>query len=304
MTTLKGCTFLSPIIVKIPKLGKVRFKNRKENQNYKIQKVQHLTVIKEANGHYYVSLCCIVEERKVDRQAKHENQVVGLDFSPSKLYVDSDGRTGLDNDYKAFKQKSESKLHLLQKRMMKKKTGSNNRNKARIKVARLESHIANQRKDFLEKESLRLVKQYEIIGIEDLNLISIAKFLRNAKNINDCGWNMFTNMLERKAVRWNSIVIKADKYFPSSQICHVCGQKNEQVKNLKIREWTCPECHTHHNRDVNAAINLANNALSTLGSRGFQACGDNCHCLDYTNQTISVKQEVSSVKTNKNGNDL
>lgn len=162
--------------------------------------------------------------------------------------------------------------------MMKKQKDSKNRNKARIKVARLEEHIANQRKNFHEKLALHLIKQYQIIGIEDLDLMELAKKLRNAKNINDTGWRSFTDTLERKASRFNSVVIKADKYFASSKRCSICGHINSNLK-LTDRKWTCSECGTIHSRDINAAVNLKNNALSTLGSRGIKACGDSCRYL-------------------------
>ena len=187
--------------------------------------------------------------------------------------------------------------------MMKKQKDSKNRNKARIKVARLEEHIANQRKDFQEKFALELLKTYEVIGLEDLDLKGIAKFLRNAKNINDSAWSQFVSILEKKAPQFNSVVIKADKWFASSKICSKCGHKYESLK-LSDREWTCPECRSHHIRDVNAAINMKNNALSTLGSRGFQACGDSCQCSDLPDQTTSMKQELSDVNLIKNGNHL
>lgn len=186
---------------------------------------------------------------------------------------------------------------------MKKQKDSRNRNKARIKVARLEEHIANQRKDFQEKLTLELVKRYEIIGLEDLNLKGIARFLKNAKNINDSAWGNFVSILEKKAPMFNSVVIKADRYFASSQICSKCGHRHSNLK-LSDRKWTCSECGIEHVRDINAAINLKNNALSTLGSRGFQACGDSCQCSDSTDQTTSMKQEQSTVKLIKNGNHL
>ena len=186
--------------------------------------------------------------------------------------------------------------------MMKKQTDSKNRNKARIKVARLEEHIANQRKDFQEKLALKLVKQYQVIGLEDLDLNGIAKFLRSAKNINDTGWNNFVSKLERKAARFNSVVIKTDRWFASSKTCSECGYVKHDLK-LNNRGWICPECGTSHVRDINAAVNLKNNALSTLGSRGIQACGESCQCLD-VRQTISMKQECLSASSNKNGNHL
>ena len=219
------------------------------------------------------------------------------------MFVDDDGKTGCDYNYVAFKQKSSKKLHMLQKKMMKKQKGSKNRDKARVKVARLEEHIANQRKDFQEKLALELVKQYQVIGLEDLDLKGIARFLRNAKNINDTGWRNFVSMLEKKAPMFNSVVIKADKWFASSKTCSKCGHVNYNLK-LSDRSWMCQECGTNHIRDVNAAINLRNNALSTLGSRGFQACGESCQCSDLTDQTISMKQECLAMRPSQNGNHL
>ena len=219
------------------------------------------------------------------------------------MFVTDNGKIGCDYGYVAFKQKSAKKLHKLQKQMMKKQKSSKNRNKARIKVARLEERIANQRKDFQEKLALDLVKTYVVIGLEDLDLKGIAKFLRNAKNINDSAWSQFVSILEKKAPMFNSVIIKADHWFASSQICSKCGHRHSSLK-LSDREWTCPECGSHHVRDINAAINLKNNALSTLGSRGFQACGDSCHCSDFTDQTTSMKQEQMAVKSFKNGNHL
>ena len=127
----------------------------------------------------------------------------------------------------------------------------------RVKLSRLEEHIANSRRDWIEKETLRLVKSYDKVVVEDLNLIGISKFLRNAKNMNDTSWGTFVSRLEQKGQDYNCEVIKADRYFPSSQLCSKCGF---QYKNLKLseREWTCECCGTHNIRDVNAAINLKN----------------------------------------------
>lgn len=130
----------------------------------------------------------------------------------------------------------------------------------------------------------------------------IAKFLRNVKNINDTGWNSFVAKLGRKATRFNSVVIKADRWFTSSKTCSECGYVKHDLK-LSDRKWTCPECGTNHVRDINAAINLKKNALSTLGSRGIQACGDSRQCLD-SSQTTSTKQECLAVRPNENGNHL
>ena len=145
--------------------------------------------------------------------------------------------------------------------MAKKTKGSANYEKARIKVARLEKHIADSRKWWIENESLRLVENYTTIGIEDLNLQGIAKFLRNAKNINDCGYANFVNRLIQKGEEQGTSIIKIDRYYPSSQLCHCCGYQNHNLK-LSDREWTCPNCGENHMRDYNASINLKNEALN------------------------------------------
>jgi putative transposase len=286
----------------IPKLKKVKFKLRSLPKNFIIKSVKNITVKKTPSGKYFASLCCEVEY--TESRYRHESQMsaIGLDWSPKTMFVTDDGKTGCDYNYVAFKQKSAKKLHMLQKRMMKKQKDGKNRNKARIKVARLEEHIANQRKDFQEKLALELVKQHQVIGLEDLDLNGISKFLRNAKNINDTGWRNFVSTLEKKAPRFNSVVIKADKWFASSKICSKCGHVKRDLK-LSDRSWTCPECRTSHIRDVNAAINLKNNALSTLGSGGIQACGDSRQCLNIS-QTTSTKQERLAVRPSKNGNHL
>ena len=286
----------------IPKLKKVKFKLRSLPKNFQIKAVKNITVKKTPSGKYFASLCCEVDY--VESTYRHENQMstVGLDWSPKTLFVADDGKTGCDYNYAAFKQASSKKLHMLQKKMMKKQKDSKNRNKVRVKVARLEEHIANQRKDFQEKLALRLVKQYQVIGIEDLDLKGIARFLRNAKNINDTSWNSFVLKLERKAAIYNSVVIKADRWFVSSKTCSECGYVKHDLK-LNDREWTCPECGANHVRDVNAAVNLKKNALSTLGSRGTEACGESRQCLDFS-QTTSMKQEYQAVRPGENGNHL
>jgi putative transposase len=140
---------------------------------------------------------------------------------------------------------------------MKKQKGSNNRNKTRIKVARLENKIANKRLDFIEKESLRLVRNYELIGVEDLNLQGMMKFSRNAKNYTDTSWATFVNKLIWKASKNenNCQIVKVDRYFPSSQLCSHCGFQKKDLK-LSDQKWACPNCGTEHNRDLNAAVNI------------------------------------------------
>lgn len=252
--------------IKIPKLGKVAFSHDSLPKWYsKKAKLCNITVEKSCSNRYYAVL--LFEIDKPNYKIENRKEAIGLDFSPSEMYVDSNGQNGKDFGYIAQKQKNAKKLKKLQrafarKQMIKqenspRKISSKNREKARIKLAKFEEHIANSRRDWIEKESLRLVKSYDKVVVEDLNLKGISKFLHNAKNMNDTSWGTFVTRLEAKGKDYNCKVIKADRYFPSSQLCSNCGF---QYKGLKLseREWTCCNCGTHHIRDVNAAINLKN----------------------------------------------
>ena len=252
--------------VKVAKLGKVSFKDRAFPKWWnQIQKLCSMTISKSCSGNYYVSI--LFEISPCTYRVENRKEAIGLDFSPSEMYISSENQTGKDFGYIAQKQAHSKKLRKLQRRLARKqflkdpnsprKLPSKNREKARIKLARLEEHIANSRKDWIEKETLRLVKSYDKIVVEDLNLKGISKFLRNAKNMNDTSWGTFVLRLQAKGKDYNCKVIKADRYFPSSQLCSKCGF---QYKGLKLseREWTCPKCGKHHIRDVNAAINLKN----------------------------------------------
>ena len=252
--------------VKIPKLGKVPFSHDSLPKWYFDRiKLCNITVEKSCSDRYYAVLLFEIEKQNYKTENRKES--IGLDFSPSEMYVSSENQTGKNFGYIAQKQAHSKQLKKLQRRFSRKqmvtvedsprKVPSKNREKARIKLARLEEHIANSRKDWTEKESLRLVKEYNKVVVEDLNLKGISVFLRNAKNMNDTSWATFVARLEAKGKDYNCEVVKADRFFPSSQLCSKCGYQYHEL-TLKEREWTCPSCGTHHIRDVNAAINLKN----------------------------------------------
>ena len=258
--------FFENRLVKIPKVGKVIFKDRVFPKWWgQVEKLCSMTISKSCSGNYYVSI--LFEISPCNYKVENRKKAIGLDFSPSEMYVSSENQTGKDFGYIAQKQAHSKKLKKLQRRLARKqflkdlnspkKLPSKNREKARIKLAKLEEHIANSRKDWIEKETLRLVRSYDKVVVENLNLKGISAFLRNAKNMNDTSWATFVSRLETKGKDYGCKIIKADRYFPSSQLCSVCGW---QYKGLKLseREWTCPKCGTHHIRDVNAAINLKN----------------------------------------------
>jgi len=260
--------------IKVPKLGLVKFRhsgNKKGKLDFFLRgevELKSITIRKNPANEYYAVL--LFEREYCHKQKVYEgceSQAIGLDFSPADFYINSDGSSGKDFGYKAQKQANLKKLTKLQRQLMRKQVGSNNREKARIKVARIEHYIAECRNDWIEKETKRLVSSYQIIGIEDLNLKGMMKFSRNAKNYGDASWGNFTSKLMWKASlnENNCQVVKADRFFASSQICHCCGFKNPITKNLNIRSWICPECGANHIRDVNAAINLKENAIKTVG---------------------------------------
>ena len=218
-----------------------------------------MTVSKNACGEYY---CSILFERKQDlEQDIRLSNSIGLDFSPSNLYVDSNNNSA--PNYKPHKQLNSKKLTKLQRNLARKQKGSNNREKARVKLARFEKHIADSRKDYIEKETLRLVRTYDVIGIEDLSLQGMMKFSHNAKNYTDTSWCTFAQKLIWKAQFNNCIIVKSDRFYPSSKTCNHCGYVNHNL-TLKDRKWICPDCGAEIIRDQNAAQNLRDNAINLL----------------------------------------
>ena len=134
----------------------------------------------------------------------------------------------------------------------------------RIKLAKFEEHIANCRKGWIEKETNRLVNNYQVIGIENLSIQGMMKGSRNAKNYQDISWSTFVSKLEQKSQPKNCQIVKIDKFFASSQLCNCCGFKNPDVQKFHLQRWTCPQCGNEHQRDENAALNIKAEAIRVL----------------------------------------
>ena len=249
----------------IPKLKNTKF--RIANSSLKSKWIEwfleaiplNMTISRNACGEYY---CSILFEREQDlEQNIILSNSIGLDFSPNNLYIDSNNNSA--PNYKPYKQLNNKKLTKLQRRLSRKQKGSNNHEKARVKLARFEKHIADSRKDYIEKETLRLVRTYDVIGIEDLNLQGMMKFSHNAKNYVDTSWYTFTQKLLWKSQFNNCIIVKSDRFYPSSKTCNHCGYVNQNL-TLKDRKWICPNCGTEILRDENAGRNLKDNAINLL----------------------------------------
>jgi putative transposase len=189
------------------------------------------------------------------------DKAVGIDLGIKDLLITSDGEKF--NNLKLTK-KYENKLVKEQRKLSHKEKGSNNWNKQRIKVARLHEKISNTRKDYLNKISYKLVSENQVIITEDLSVNNMVKNENLAKAIMDCGWYELTKQINYKSEWNNRKYIKIGRFTKSSQPCHVCGYINVDTKDLSVREWECPVCHTVHDRDINAAINILNEGLRLL----------------------------------------
>ncbi len=255
--------------VRLPIVGIIRVRGMKPLPAS--AKTGYATVSLEPDGSYYVS---IAYEFEIPDPRHAQGRSVGLDYKVDCLYVDSYGDSP---ELPKWFNESQVKLTRAQ-RWLARKVGSrkgerksNNWHKQMLKVAKVHRKIANQRSDFLHKESRRLTESYSIIGIEDLSIRELNVDYTDIgshvaeHNINrailSTGWQGFTTMLDYKAKERGGVVIKIAKDFKSTEICSACGHVEPSVKDLSVREWTCPCCGVHHDRDYNAAVNIRNEAL-------------------------------------------
>ena len=241
--------------IKVPKLKSlVRIKLHRQPKGM----IKSATISRRASGKYYISLLCKEEISELPKT----NSAIGIDLGITDFAILSDGQK-IDNH--KFTSKMEKKLKREQRKLSRRALLAKNKGiplseaknyqKQKRKVARLHEKVMNQRTDFLNKLSTEIIKNHDIICIEDLNVKGMLRNHKLARSISDVSWSSFVAKLQYKADWYGREIIKVDTWFPSSQICSECGHKDGK-KSLDIREWTCPICHTHHDRDINASINI------------------------------------------------
>ena len=263
--------------ISLPKIKNIKIKMHRKFDGV----IKTVTVSKECDDTYYVS---ILVEENIEAKPKSNNSV-GIDLGIKSYIVDSNAEI-IDNP----KHLSRSLLRLAieQRKLSHMKKGGKNRNKQRIKVARLHRRIRNQRNDFLQKLSSKYINENQVIVLEDLNIKQMEQDSRLSRLIVDASWSKFVSMLDYKGNWYGRDIIKVPTYYPSSQLCSCCGYQNKEIKDLSIREWVCPKCGATHSRDHNASINILNKGLDILKARTLP---DSSSILD-SEESLSEKSPL------------
>ena len=246
--------------IRIPKAGLVEFREDYDFSKLNIHKIHNLTIERNKTNKYYCSICVDVEQEEYE----HTGEVIGIDLGIKDLVIDSNGNKYSNPKYQV---KAEKKINHLQRLYSKKMKGSRNQEKVRLRLAIAHEKLSNKRKDNLHKITTKLIKESDIICIENLNVKGMTKNHKLAKAIQDASFGTLVSMLKYKAAWHNRKIIEIDRFYPSSKLCHCCSHRMNYM-GLEIRNWICPNCGTEHDRDINAAINIKNEGLRILDNQG------------------------------------
>ena len=257
--------------IKLPKLGLVNYANSREVKG----RIISASVRMNVSGKYFVSVLC----EEFIKELKKTNVSVGIDLGITHFLIMSDG-TKVDNNkyfaktYKSLAKEQRKLSHRarLAKEQNIKLNDAKNYQKQKLKVARLHEKVKNQRSDFLNKLSTDVIKKHDIICLEDLSVKSMLRDSKFAKSISDVSWSEFVSKLVYKAEWYGKTIVKIDRYYPSTRVCSNCLH-NDGEKPLSIRKWTCPVCGAHHDRDINASINILIEGLRLLSLRTAGTAG-------------------------------
>jgi len=244
--------------LKLPKINTwIKYKDNRVFQ----EKIRHITISKTKTNKYYASILIEIDSNVIPKQILDGDKTIGFDMSASKFLITKE----LELSNPRFYRKEEAKLKKLHREVSRKKKGSNNRKKARIKLAKVYEMINNRKRDWIHKMTHLLSEHFDCVILENLNIKGMQKFnFGVSKSVSlDFSWNKFVTILKYKMEQKGKHLILIDRFFPSSKLCSKCGFKYNDLE-LKVREWICPKCNAYHDRDVNASENIRNEGLKII----------------------------------------
>jgi len=243
----------------IPKIGVVKAVFHREIKG----NIKTVTISKTPTDKYFASILCDAEDTQ---DAPKGDKIFGIDLGIKDLAIVHDGREFTKYSKPKHIKRHAKNLARKQQKLARKKKGSKSRAQAKKLVAKVHERVSNSRQDFLHKISKKLVDSSQVITVENLNVKGMVRHRRLSKSISDAGWGMFVNFLDYKLKRKEGKLIEIDRFFPSSKMCSNCDHVVDELP-LDIREWDCPSCKTHHDRDGNASLNIRNEGIRILNSQ-------------------------------------